>query len=111
MKYLLFSLTALPLLAGTLPAAERLANAQMDRIAAGASGCLVSVPPDGMTCLLTAGGIPAALLPAPAFPQTSPTTIVGDLQKFFNIPLRRKIHHQISAPMYSPSRSPAKALS
>ena len=85
MKYLLLGLTALPLLAGIAPAAERLTDAQMDWIAAGAAACLVSVPTDGMTCLVTAGGIPSALLPAPAFPQTSPTTIIADLQKFFNI--------------------------
>jgi hypothetical protein len=86
MKKLLLGLAALPLLAGAAAATEPLSDAQLDRITAGAGVCLVSVPTDGMTCLVTTGGIPSALLPAPDFPQTSPTTIIADLQKFFNIP-------------------------
>ena len=86
MRKLLLGLAALPLLAGIASATERLSDAQLDKITAGAGAYLVSVPTDGMTCLLTTGGIPSALLPAPGFPQTSPTTIIADLQKVFSTP-------------------------
>jgi hypothetical protein len=85
MKKLLFGLAALPFLAGVASAAEPLSDTQMDRIAAGAGGCLVSVPTDGMMCLLSTNGIPSANSPGQGFAPTAPTTVIADLQKFFNI--------------------------
>jgi hypothetical protein len=85
MNQLLLALAALPLVAGVASAAEPLSDTQMDRIAAGANGCLVSVPTDGMVCLVSTSGIPSANSPGQGFAPTAPTTVIADLQKFFNI--------------------------
>jgi len=82
---LLLVLAALPLVAGVASASERLTDAQLDRISAGAGVCLVSVPTDGMTCLVLAGGIPVPITSGPSFSPSAATTIISDLQKFFNI--------------------------
>jgi hypothetical protein len=85
MNQLLLALAALPLVAGVASAAERLSDAQMDRIAAGAGTCLVSVLTDGMMCLVSTSGIPPANSPGQVFAPTAPTTVIADLQKFFNV--------------------------
>jgi hypothetical protein len=85
MYKLLLGFAAVPFLAGTASAGERLTDAQMDRIAAGAGVCLVSVPTDGMMCLVTTSGIPPANSPGPIFAPIAPTMVIADLQKFLNV--------------------------
>jgi hypothetical protein len=85
MNQLLLTFAVLPLVAGVASAAEPLSDGQMDRIAAGASGCLVSVQTDGMMCLVSTTGILPANSPGQVFAPTSPTTIITDLQKFFSV--------------------------
>jgi hypothetical protein len=85
MKMLGVGLAAQLMAGGVAWAAAPLSDVQMDRIGGGAGVCLASVPTDGMTCLITTSGIPAANTAATGFMPTTPMTIISDLQKFFNI--------------------------